>query len=158
MSRFLIVACLCWAVVAAQQPLILPAPPPPPVGALTQISLSLQAAAVSYVNQLDQIRATNFVLLDNYIRQNGGIGGDLDAIIAYAAPLAAGIWQFIYDSIEDLAWNNGRMIAQALADMERQFELVINQPLVRSWLRQLRQFSRIGENRSLAVLDNSRQQ
>lgn len=158
MIRLLIVACLCWAAVAAQQPLILPAPPPPPVGALTRISLAVQATSVAYINEMDHIYATNYAILGNYIRQNGGIGGDYHSFKAYADQLDNGFWQFIYDSLEDLAWNNDQLIAQALTDIEREFQLVINQPLVRFWLRQLRQLPRIGENRLLALLDNYRQQ
>lgn len=105
-----------------------------------------------------QISATNFDLLQNYIRQNGGIGGDYESFKAYAAPLAAGLWQYINDTNEDLAWRYDQLIDQALSVIEREFALVINQPVVLSWLRQLRQLPRVGQNQAHAILDNYRQQ
>lgn len=153
------VAFACFLAVVQSMPSgapILVSPPARPVGALTNIILGLQIAGQAF--DVDAIFQNNLQLVANHIQQGGGLQGDLDEYLAFVSQVETGFWQQIADNEEDLTWVFERQLAQAYADIEREFSLVINQPLVRSWLRQLRQIARIGLNRTLDMINQLRTQ
>lgn len=149
--------------VAAAFLMVLCAPivePPPvrPIGAFTKIILALQQIGGVYANNIDALFLSTLEDINIYIQQHGGLYGDLDDYLAFENKTDVGYWQTIEDNVNDLAWIFGQQLTQALDDIEREFVLVINQPLVRSWLRQLRQLGRIGHNRALESVRQRHQQ
>lgn len=127
---------------------------PAPIGALTKIILDIQNATQAY--DIEAHFQNNIVVSLNFIFENGGLNGDIVKDIAFGNQVNIAYWQQMEDNLNDISWIFGERLAQALDDIEREFALVINQPLVRSWLRQLRQLPRIGHNRGLELLARKR--
>lgn len=131
-------------------------PPARPIGAFGIIILDLQRVGDIYSKKIDASFVGINEEIGKYIQEHGGLNGDLNDYLAFENVTETFYWQSIEDDVNDIAWNFDQQLADALDNIEREFALVINQPLVRSWLRQLRQIGRIAQNRALASVHQRR--
>lgn len=162
MQLLIAFACL-WAVAVAQEiappPGLIPPPPvpgAPPLGALTTINHMYISAGLGVVAHINAFQKDITEKAAAFFKQNGGIHGDLKLYYAYINQLTASFWQTVQDNLFDLKWDYTQEGNKCLVDIEREFKLVINDPVVRSHLRLLRDINRTSLNRALAYLDETR--
>lgn len=165
-----LVAIICvWAVASAElnfapqsppsEPEVLPEPKPElVVGLLTQVFQKLSARLELTDRSIDELQHTNEQELLNFIRESGGPASNILAKIQFFQKQANDFWQFIVDVLGDLTWDLNQYYGEALSTIEKEFRLVINQPLVRSWLRKLRDLPRIGRNLALQAIQRRHDQ
>lgn len=120
-----------------------------PSPSISSIAQTLFEEIAALGKRLDELTQIKFQQKNEYCIQCGGIAGDMDKCEAFGAVIAAEFWQYANDTIDDIYWTFARLLAQTLLHVEGEFSLVIHQPQVRSWLRHLRQMSRIGQNYAL---------
>lgn len=132
--------------------------PEPVVGALTQIVNDMIAASASNVEQITALLLkTNQDFLDE-VRELGGPGFNRCARHNHFLRGAAKFWSDVYNVIYDNNISIDQAFNAAVAQIEEQFSLVITQPLVRSWLRELRDIPRILRNLLNLAFENRRAQ
>lgn len=138
-------------------PEVIPVPEPVPViGLLSQIVNKLMVrgeATVALIDNLQQEKHQNYV---NFIRESGGPGFNLCPKTNFFIRGAEDFWKTINDIVADIAWEFDQTFTDAITIIEQQFSLVIDQPLVQSWLRELRDIPRIGRNLALQSIEYRR--
>lgn len=151
MKWLLVLSCF-WKLAAA---LSYPESPPevlpvPAVGLFTGVVHNLMApkyaAASQMISELQQKINLQFI---NFLRENAGPGFNRCAKMEFAQRNSNEFWQSFIDITSDLIWEKTLAFRAARAIMEKQFSLVIDQPQVRSWLREARDLSRVLKNRTL---------
>lgn len=168
-----LVAFVCVVAVASADPWCGCGPPPPPplicppevivepvlppvVGLLSQVINTLIADAAESVSEINALVEANNKNLEEFTRASGGPGFNNCAKINQFIRASNVFWQSVADITADLSWNVAQVFEEALGEIEKQFRLVINQPLVQSLLRELRDIPRIVRNLGLAALQARR--
>lgn len=161
MKCFIVFACF-WAVVSAFSYSLeeRPAPAPlPVVGLFSGIIQNLMAAKyAAAIQAVSDLQARNYQELINFLRANGGPGFNTCAKMQFAQRSSNQFWQSIDDITADLIWDLKLAFNAARATMLQQFGLVINQPLVRSWVRELCDLARNFRNSTLERIQVRRSQ
>lgn len=155
------VVCL-WAVVSAnaQYEYLLDErqPAPQPTGLLTIFVNALQEKGLRQVQFIDDLQRKNNAELIAFIRATGGITTNFPEKNAFTTRQNDTFWQAIVNGVDDIYWDLKQNFTIAQAVIEHEFRLVIDQPQVRSWLRDFRDLPRIGLNLALQAVSNRREQ
>lgn len=120
--------------------------PPPVVGMLTQIINVMIAEGAEITKVITALIAKNNQDLIDFNRQNGGPGFNDCAKIHFFARQANQFWKDVVDVTADQSHDILQAFNAALTQFEDVFRLVIDQPNVRSWLRELRDIPRLIQN------------
>lgn len=142
-------------------PEVLPTPEPiEVVGLLTQLINKLKDIGDSEngtksILALQQKKNDDFI---TFIRESGGPGFNICAKINFFKRQANEFWNTIQSSILDIYWQMEQAFSDAIETIKREFRLVIDQPQVQSWLRELLDVPRISVNLSLQSLESHRRQ
>lgn len=128
------------------------------VGLYTEFGQNVTVRIAAVIQSINDLQAKNYQDLVDFIRETGGPGFNTCAKINFLRRQSDDFWQFIIDITGDLAWTDGIAYANYLAIIEKQFSLVINQPLVQSWMQELRQLSRLLRNQFLQAIQRRRAQ
>lgn len=133
-----------------------PAPATPVTGLLTQLTQNLSNSLKAEFQQIKSMLLKNNNDLLTFIRETSGPAFNLQEKIEYIQKQSNLLWKYIVDTGYDLNWHFNLNINDDILTIEKQFRLVIEQPLVRSWLRDLRDHTRNGRNRAVAIIDGHR--
>lgn len=141
-------------------PEVLPSSPSPVsvVGLFSQVIQKLIANSAISVQSLKDLKLKYDQDLIDYLSDNGGPGFNDCAKRQFYLRKTNKFWQAIVDITGDLTWLMQEDFEDALEIFVKQFNLIINQPAVRSWLRELRDVIRIGRNEVLQAINRRRSQ
>lgn len=118
----------------------------PTVGMLTSVVETLQADGVTVLKVIDDLQVKYNQELIAFIRSSGGPTVNHCAKTNFFVRQSNAFWTTLVDIIADVSWELHRKLFGAYGVIEREFHLVIDQSQVRSWLRELRDLSRIAQN------------
>lgn len=173
--KWLLVFVCIWAVVSAvpwcncgppeppPEPIceieVLPIPVlPPAVGLLTQVINKLIEETEKGVTLVHGLIELNNKELVDFIRENGGPGFNRCRQLNFFVRQSTAFWDAITDISTDISWDVEQEFNAAILQIEEQFSLVIDQPDVRNWLRELRDLPRIIANLSNQAIEKRRAQ
>lgn len=140
-------------------PEVIPVPVHPPViGLLSQVINLLIAQAAEVVTEITNLIVKNNNDLIAFIHSTGGPGFNDCKKLNFFIRQSTEFWQAVSDILKDHSWEVDQAFAAAILEIEQQFSLVIDQPQVRSWLRELRDIPRIIKNLSGQAVLNRRAQ
>lgn len=125
-------------------------------GLLTSVIKALQTNGAIVVQLIDDLILKNNQELLAFLRLDGGPDITSESQLHFFDQQSKEFWQTIIYAIADLSWHLDRKLTDAYAIIEREFSLVIAQPTVREWLRELRDLSRIGKNLALEAIHTRR--
>lgn len=132
--------------------------PVPVVGLITGIIIDLQVRSLDTVKLIEDLETQGHRELIDFIRRSGGPGANTCGTLQFLNRQLNKLWQSIQDVVFDLTWSLELRLREAYGLIEHEFRLVIDQPLVRSWIRELRDLTRIGRNLSVQSIQNRRLQ
>lgn len=171
MKWFVAVVCVCTFVSAdpyCEQASTYPESPPDPLaddtvpiqitGLLAQVFRAHEERFPSVIQTVRDQKLKNNQNLVEFFRKSGGPGFNVCLKIQYFKRQTDQFWQGINDLTKD---THGFFVVDfqdAISIIEKQFSLVINQPLVRSWVRELRDIPRIALNLSFQRLQHRHSQ
>lgn len=130
--------------------------PVPVVGLLTQVTQNLANNLVREAQTITELQLTNKRDLQSFLRATSGPAFNIQAKIGFIKKQGDEFWEHISNMLYNITWMFKLDIAKAIFTIEKQFQLVIGQPGIRSWLRKLRDHTRIGRNQGLAVFVRNR--
>lgn len=163
--RWLVTFACAWAVVSAIPPSpdpecpieILPIPEPVPVvGLLSHYIKDLIESCKVTFKAINDAQALDQQQYRDYIRQIGGPGFHDAARKRFMLSQGDRLWALIVDITADITWKLSSALNEDVAIIEKQFSLVIDQPKVRSWLREIRDIIRVGRNQILQLIKTRR--
>lgn len=150
--NWLIIVFIVWTVVSA----VAEPSPAPVVGLFTQSYNKINANSVAGIQQIDKLINKYYLDLLNYIRAAGGPGYNTDRKIKTYSKLADELWANIVDIYADNTWNLQLINIELMPTLKNKFGLVVDQPLVRSWLCELSDLIRVNWNSVLQTVNQYR--
>lgn len=171
--KWLVVASCVLTVVFADPYCGLPFPQPEPecqpdlqpepipvevVGLYTLLGQNVSNEIVAAFQSVNDLQAKNNQDFINFIRESGGPGFNYCAKVQFLRRQTEEFWQFINDITSDLFWNLEIEYRNYLEVIEKQFSLIINQPEVQTWMRELHQLIRSMRNQFLQAVRRRRAQ
>lgn len=128
-------------------PDVLPEPEPVPIiGLLTTVVNTFIVAGQVAVNQVEDLLLNYQQDVIGFVRETGPPGIDECKKLHHFQRQTDAFWQNITAIKAEMAFNLELKLREVYGLIERAFSLVIDQPQVRSWLREFRDLSRIAKN------------
>lgn len=142
-------ACVVAIVNANHLALAQPHTNPEIVGAFGHLVQAFTHRGIKVIANVDRLQHALGQRVFERFRLGGGILGNLQDYVNFVSQEHVIFWSAITNDILDLSWEFRKILVEAIKNLEREFHLVTGHPIVRDWLRELRDLSRTSVNESL---------
>lgn len=116
------------------------------------VVIDIQGQYVIAAQAIDAKRVAHHKDIVDLICRSGGPLGNNYANLQVLTRLSNEFWQFVFGSISELTWYFKIKFYTAFATLEQVDSLIVDQPRVRSWLREFRDLCKIGRDRNFKSL------